>query len=101
MTVTYKPDFAGTNGLMNSPEMQEAMRSAAEKGRAFAESVSPERTGEYRASFSVSARAHGGAHEDRAEATLVNNSPHAARVEWQDGYHVLARTADFISRTGP
>lgn len=101
MTVRYKPDYAGTNKLMNGPEMQVMLRSAAEKGRIFAIGISPERTGEYLRSFEIETKAHGGVHGDRAEATLTNTSPHAGHVEWQDGYHVLARTADFIERTGP
>lgn len=101
MTVRYKPDLAGTNDLMNGPEMQNMLRSAAEKGRIFAIGISPERTGEYARSFDVTVKAHGGPHGDRAEAALVNYSPHASHVEWQDNYHVLARTADFIEQAGP
>jgi hypothetical protein len=96
MTVRYKADYKGTGELMNGPEMQAVLRQIAEKGKAFAESISPERTGEYKASFEVTSRSHGGVHGDRAEAQIVNTSDHAARVEWQDNYHVLARTADAL-----
>lgn len=96
MTVRYKPDYTGTGELMNSPEMVEVMRQVAEKGIPFAESISPERTGEYKSSFEVTSRSHGGVHGDRAEAQVVNTSEHAAHVEWQDGYHVLARTAEAL-----
>jgi hypothetical protein len=101
MAVRYKPDIAGTGKLMRSVEMQLMLRSAAEKGKLYAMGISPERTGEYLSSFSVETKADGGVHGDRAQATLVNNSPHAVYVEWQDNYHVLARTADYIERTGP
>jgi hypothetical protein len=96
MTVRYRPDYAGTRKLMNSPEMVEVMRQVAGKGIAFAQSISPERTGEYKESFEVTSRAHGGVHADRAEAQIVNTSAHAAHVEWQDGYHVLGRTAEAL-----
>lgn len=91
--ITYKPSYTGLRALMNGPEMQAMLRQVAEKGVPFAQSVSPARTGEYRGSFRVETRANGGVHGDRAEAKIINDSPHAARVEWQDGYHVLNRTA--------
>lgn len=96
MTVRYKADYQGTGKLMNGPEMQEMLRQVAEKGKAFAESIAPVDTGEYKSSFEVTSRSHGGVHGDRAEAQIVNTSPHAAHVEWQDNYHVLARTADAL-----
>lgn len=96
MTVRYRADYRGTGELMNGPEMQAVLRQVAEKGKAFAAGISPERTGEYKASFEVTVQSHGGVHGDRAEAQIVNTSDHAARVEWQDGYHVLARTADTL-----
>jgi hypothetical protein len=94
--ITYKPDYAGLGKLMNGPEMQAMLRRVAEKGVPFARSISPVDTGEYEASFTVETRSHGGIHGDRAEAKIVNSSPHAARVEWQDGYHVLNRTAQAL-----
>jgi hypothetical protein len=103
MTVRYRPNYAGTGELMNSPEMVEVMRQIAEKGKAFAESIAPvgdprtdPHAGEYKASFEVTAQAHGGVHGDRAAAQIVNTSAHAAHVEWQDGYHVLERTAEAL-----
>lgn len=96
MTVRYRADYKGTGELMNSVEMRNMLREVAEKGRVFAIGISPERTGEYVKSFEVTTSAHAGTHGDRAEATLVNTSAHAAHVEWQDGYHVLARTADAL-----
>lgn len=105
--VTYTPHFAETGALMRSRGVQEVLRQAANKGVAFAVSVSPEppgksgeATGEYASSFRVTTKARGGVNEDRAEATITNTSRRAARVEWQDGYHVLARTADYVKRTG-
>jgi len=96
MPIRYKPSYGGLGALMNGPEMQEMLRKVAEKGLAYAQSISPDRTGEYRASFGVEVRSHGGIHGDRAEAKIVNSSPHAARVEWEDNYHVLNRTAEAL-----
>lgn len=105
--ITYTPHFAETGALMRSKGVQEVLRRAAEKGVAFAVSISPEppgksgeATGEYRNSFRISTKARGGVNEDRAEATITNTSPHASHVEWQDGLHVLAKTAAYIKRTG-
>lgn len=96
MTVSYKADYNGTSGLANSPEMVALMRQVAQKGIPFAQSISPVRTGEYKESFEVTAAAHGGVKGDRAAAQIVNTSGHAAGVEWRDGYHVLARTAEAL-----
>lgn len=94
MTVRYVKNKKGIGQLMNAPEMVAVMRQVAESGIAYAESISPERTGEYKGSFEVTAHDHGGLHSDRAEAQLINTSDHAVNVEWQDNYHVLSRTAE-------
>jgi hypothetical protein len=111
MTVRYRANYQGTGELMNGPEMQAMLRQVAEKGKAYAESISPvgqapydKHPGEYKESFEVTAQAHGGFHGDRAEAQIVNTSNHAAAVEWGNsayppwahGYHVLARTASAL-----
>ena len=102
MPIRYKPSYAGLGALMNGPEMQEMLRRVAEKGMAYAQSIAPVydgpprqgvTPGEYKAGFSVQVRSHGGVHGDRAEAKIVNSSPIAPFVEWQDNYHVLNRTA--------
>lgn len=111
MTVRYRADYKGTRELMNSPEMVSVMREVAEKGKPFAESISPvgvppddSHPGNYRDSFEVTAQAHGGVHGDRAEAQLINTSEYAAALEWRNaafppyahGYHVLKRTAEAL-----
>lgn len=93
---TFKPSYKGIGQLMNSPEMVELVRQRAEAAMGYAESISPERTGDYKASFEVTAGANGGPKNDRAEARLTNTSDHAVDVEWKDGYHVLNRTAGTI-----
>lgn len=97
MTIRYKADYAGTGDLMRSPEMVAVMEAVAERGAALARSMAPERTGEYRASITVTSMRRGGPHGDRAEADIVADSDHAAYVEWRDGYHVLARAAGAVS----
>jgi len=106
VTARYTASYPGLRELMKGPEMQAVVREVAEKGKAFAESIAPvgdprtdPHAGEYKASFEVTVTASGGVSppDARAEAQLVNTSGHAARVEWQDGYHVLARTLDALS----
>lgn len=94
--IRYSKDIAGLNKLMRSAGVREVLRRAAEAALPYAESIAPERTGEYRLSFAVSVQDVAGPHGDRAGARLLNLSPHAARVEWEDGYHTLARVADHI-----
>lgn len=103
MTVRYSPSYAGVGELMKSEEMQAVVREAAERAKAYAESIAPAgdlahdpHPGEYKASFEVVVTDHGGKDGDRAEAQLINTSDHAVNVEWQDNYHVLARTADAL-----
>lgn len=111
MAFRYKKSYSGIGELMNGPEMQEVLRQAAEKGKAYAESIAPvgdPRTdphpGEYKASFEVNVQSHGGLHGDRAAAQVVNTSEYAAALEWGNGahppyshgYHVLGRTAQAL-----
>jgi hypothetical protein len=98
--IRYKPDLKGTNELMRSAGVRDHLRSVAEAAIPYAESISPERTGDYKASFRVETTDSGGPRDNRASAYLVNDSPHAARVEWEDGFHVLARVADHIQHGG-
>lgn len=95
---TYKPDFAAFRRFMLSPEIQAAMVAVAEKGKVYAETISPVASGEYRRSFRVEPVAHAGAHGDRAGAKLYNDADHAAAVEWRDGHRVLGRTVDHMER---
>lgn len=101
-TIHYEKDIRGTNDLMTGPEMVAFMAAAAENGKRFAESISPVRTGEYKASFRVETSAHGGPRHNRAEARLVNDSEHSTDVEWLNhgGERILGKTVDFIERHG-
>lgn len=101
-TIDYQPDIRGTNDLMTSPEMVALMAAAAEKGKEFAKSISPRRTGDYVDSFKVETTAKGGPKRNRAEARLVNDSDHATDVEWinHGGERILGKTVDFIEEHG-
>lgn len=100
--IRYEPDFRGTGEGMTSPEMLAVMLAAAEAGKAFAERIAPHRTGEYASSFRVEGVLRGGPRNNRAEARLINDSPHAAAVEWRNhgGERVLGRTVDVIEGRG-
>jgi hypothetical protein len=102
LTIDYRPNIRGTNKLMTSPEMVALMAAAAKKGEGYAQSISPRQTGEYAESFRVETTAKGGPRHNRAEARLINDSAHAAAVEWQNngGERVLGRTVDFIEQHG-
>lgn len=103
MTIRYRADYAGTRALMNSPEMQEMLRSVAEQGMASAVAAAPVyqgrprrgvTPGEYKAAFRVEVHANGGVHNDRAEALIINDSGHSVLVEWVDDYHTLRDAAE-------
>jgi hypothetical protein len=98
-------DHIGTGQLLRSPEMMNMVYDFAREGMRFAQDISPRRTGEYRDSFRVE-----GGHivrmEDeaghityRAAARLINDSEHAADVEWRWNHHILDRTIGRIQRT--
>lgn len=97
MTVRYTASYSGLGELMRGEEMQAVVREVAEKGMAFAQSVSPVRTGEYLDSFEVTVTGDGGPGNDRAEAQIINTSDHAVEVEWRDGHKVLTRTLGVLS----
>ena len=94
--IRYRPDLRGTNALMRSAGVRDFLRGEAERAMGIAQAISPVRTGDYKASFRVETSDSGGVHGDRAAAYLVNDSEHAARVEWEDGFHVLARAVGAI-----
>jgi hypothetical protein len=106
MATRYEPDRQGVGMLMMSDEMREMLRLAAERGAEYARSIAPAghppgdpHPGEYAASFRVEVVTPAPSWDDRPAALIVNDSPHAAYVEWQDGYHVLARAAEAMGAT--
>lgn len=98
--VTYKPDHKGIARLLVSPEMHQLVTRAAEEGKRYAVSISPDAE-PYGEGYIASFRVEGGKTEkvagsNRAAAHLVNTSPHATAVEYANGSRVLGRTVDHI-----
>lgn len=93
----YKLSRTGfRKNLLQADWMVAEMRRRAERGKAFAENIAPdaEPYGEgYIASFKIRTRKRGGHNNNRAEALLVNTSPHAFYVEYgthrQRGHYIM------------
>ena len=96
---TYRADFGAFRKFMNSPEIRAVMVRVAEKGKAYAEQISPVETGDYRGHFHAEPVDHAG-RGDRAGAKLYNDSAHAAAVEWRLKHRVLGRTVDHMEHGG-
>ncbi|MGH3099319.1 MAG: hypothetical protein ACRDMV_25340 [Streptosporangiales bacterium] len=103
LKIDYRPNFSGVHRLLMGPEMRAMLHGRAEQGKRFAESIAPvggpddPHRGEYKSSFVVEDGTYRGRRgEERPEARLANVSSYGAYVEWLDGYHVLARTVDYI-----
>ena len=97
---TYRADIGAFRKFMNSPGIQAVMVKVAEKGKAYAEQISPVETGDYHGHFHVEPVDHAGLRGDRAGAKLYNDSDHAAAVEWRLKYRVLGRTVDHMEHGG-
>jgi hypothetical protein len=99
--VEYQPPTpAEWRELATGPELTTAVTAIAEKGRAFAESIAPRRTGDYAASFEVNQTTETFRGRTRVAAQLANTSDHALLVELADGHRVMGRTLDFLNGTG-
>lgn len=85
---------AGIAAMLRSQDMQTAMRVKAERGQAYAESISPVRTGRYKAAFRVVVGVRLGV----AWARLVNTTPYARFLEFGTKYmrrlRILGRAMD-------
>lgn len=105
MAARYQMDHIGTGGLLRSPEMMNMVYDFATEGARFARDISPRDTGDYKDSFRVigglvvTMTASDGHTTTRAAARLINESEHAADVEWRWNHHILGRTIDRIQRT--
>jgi hypothetical protein len=84
--------------MASQASIGQAMVEAAERGQAYAESISPVLTGDYRNSFHVRPAIVGQGLNRRAGAILENTSHHAFEVEYTDDFRVLQRTVDEIER---
>lgn len=100
----YTPDYeGGTRELMNGPEMQAMLRKVGEDAMGRAVELAPVyegkprkgvTPGEYKASFRLEVSANAGIHKDRAEALVINDSPHSVLVEVWDEFHTLKDAAE-------
>lgn len=92
----YTPDRAGVVGIATSVEMRAALGEVLVKGQAFAETIAPVVTGDYKAHFQIDFDDRGSGSRKRARGTLANTSDHAAAVEFgpgtSKGHRVLGRT---------
>lgn len=99
---TFKPNHAGIAAMKRSPAMVEAMRAKAERMKTFAEVIAPVDTGEYKASFVVTAGVRAGS----AFGRCANTCDHAIYVEFAHrvhnstrvvaGQHILGRSLDAL-----
>lgn len=95
--VRYDKNIAGLGKIMTSQRMARFLEGEARKGKAFAESIAPIDTGDYKASFRTASSTRGtGKRVDRAVGYLYNDSDHALAVEYQNGNRVLGHTVDAI-----
>ena len=79
----------GLGAMINAPFMVAEMERRMSNAKDFAEAIAPvgdpatdSHSGRYLASFHVEAGDHGGVHDDRAWAELVNDAPEALFVEY-------------------
>lgn len=86
MVVEFEMDRNGMRKVAGGAELRLAVGIIARKGLAYAESIAPERTGDYKRSFDVVMSRVVVAGMRRVAAKLVNTDPAAAAIEW--GAHV-------------
>lgn len=110
-TFRYRPSDTGWAKIANSSEMQALTRRVAERGKQYAQSISPE-SGDgvdvpYKESFeveTVTVKDFGRKGSTRAGAVLRNTARHAAAVEWGNKHtpkaqRVFGRTLDYLGRS--
>ncbi len=106
MVVEFEMDRAGMRKIARGKELRVAVLAIAHKGRAYAEGISPVRTGDYRRSWRVNAGHVVVRGMRRVMASLVNTDPAAVPIEvgaaahdgWPatEGHHVLQKTLVFL-----
>ncbi|MEO3856234.1 HK97 gp10 family phage protein [Acrocarpospora sp. B8E8] len=92
----FRGNYKGIGQILASPQMQRAMEARAERVKQRAISGSPVETGDYKQSFKVEGSIRKGK-TTRAIAKVINDSPHAAYVEWGTSktprYRVMGKAA--------
>lgn len=103
--VRYDPNHKEIGKFLVGAQMQKLVTKAANAGKAYAISISPDAPplGEgYITSFEVeSGLVKTIARNPRACARLWNRAGHAAAVEWEHGHRILGRTVDFLNTWKP
>lgn len=85
--------------IATNPQLMGCLRTVGETAKALAESLSPQRTGQYRSSFEVRlhvSRRAGRRGGSRGVAILANTAGHAGAVEMK--YKVLRQVRDQITQ---
>lgn len=93
---SYEASYKGIGQMLNSDFIQDAMVDHAEKIKAYALTIAPQSSGEYRTSFKIYRNrglVSGGV---RAYARLYNEAPYAASIEYgnrrgQKGQRILGK----------
>lgn len=102
----FKPNNKGIGLILRSEQMEQEMKTRAERVMAIAEADAPRDTGDYAESFSVESGRRDSPIKlgtgDRAWAMVRNTSAHAAAVEFGnkrvgDGKRVLGRAVDKVT----
>lgn len=77
----FRGSYKGIGKILRSAQMEQEMRARAERVQQRAEGLAPRETGDYVQHFRVETEIRNGK-TTRAIATVVNDSQHAAYVEW-------------------
>ncbi len=81
LVVEFEMDRKGMREVARGKELRAAVRIIAERGKAYAESISPERSGNYKRSFQVAMSRVMVAGMRRVAAKVVNTDPAAVPIE--------------------
>jgi hypothetical protein len=104
MVVEFEMDRRGIRQVAHGPELRAAVYEIAKKGQAYAESISPEQTGNYKRSWQVNMSRVMVAGMRRISAKLVNTDPAAVPIEVgasgprgeTPAHRVLQRTLSYL-----
>lgn len=77
----FNASYKGIGQILRSEQMKREMKARADQIKAEAEALAPVDSGNYVESFRVETEIRKGA-TIRAIAKVINDSPHAAYVEW-------------------
>lgn len=77
----FNASYKGIGQILRSEQMKREMKARADQIRAKAEALAPVDSGNYVESFRVETEIRKGS-TTRAIAKVINDSPHAAYVEW-------------------